>query len=190
MEELKKSTCSLRMWEFFLCSVWLWGNHTWAAFLCCRPKAVVLMPCKMWSCQACFGGPWLVGGCALDVLGGEEVEEQEPQGHVFSCCCWKLISIASRESEQRFQAVQLSSAAFWELCCEGLSCTCKSWSVQLLLVGKCWCLSRKAPCCLWSYGSVLLSYGKGNGPTIKCLLLVIKLCRERMQPVQISYSAG
>lgn len=45
------------------------------------------MPCKMWSCEASFGGPWLVGGCALDVLGGENVEEQEAQGHMLSCWC-------------------------------------------------------------------------------------------------------
>lgn len=38
-----------------------------------------------------------------------------------------------------------------------------------------------------SYGRVLLSYEKGNGPATKCLELVIRLPRERMQLVQVSY---
>lgn len=97
----------------------------------------VELPGVLWRTLACR---WY----ALDMLGGEEVEERETQGHVFSCWCWKPVSIPSRVSEQRFQAIQLPPTAFGESCCKKLSCAWKSWSEQLLLVGKCWswCLGR------------------------------------------------
>lgn len=62
-------------------------------------------------------------------------------------------SAAGAESRSPSQAESLSRGfklfscllQLFENCVGRLSCACKSWSVQLLLVGKCWCLEVLVP---------------------------------------------